>query len=408
MSNFPFPDRRDAALSKAVIGSQQYMQMTPTRDLYPSGFFNERKRGREGGPTETLAEKAPRANNMRDGINRNLIHTQLAARVNVTRYILPLKLPNVFASPGSIEVKKTFVSGDVMFALRYTSAMFTQGIATDITRKPPPLHMTGVNLPTLNYILVNYQLYVWDHMHPFTTRDNYDKSKREWKNYFSSLYTGLLERNNFMDRNLEELHFELMACGDDMLAKNVLMQVHVWKFIRNFVHVAGVFIGSEEQGGQNQGMANPASHNPIDFMGACVRARVFVCRGCELAFLRAVARTRNARVFVCRGPDLLCVRLFACCGPDSPCAFAIACVVLPLSLAALTPDTHPRTRCLHPPTQARCNSPESTRTCATCGPPRARMCPTGTRSGSRSCASTLAHRRRCACSSRATPSHTSR
>jgi hypothetical protein len=310
MSSFRFPDWRDAARSKAVIGSQQYMQMTPTRDLYPAGFFNERKRGRDGGPTETLAEKAPRANNMRDGINRNLIHTQLAARVNVTRYILPLKLPNVFASPGSIEVKKTFVSGDAMFALRYMPAMFTQGIATDITRKPPPLHMTGVNLPTLNYILVNYQLYVWDHMFPFPDNQNYRKSKQDWKNYFSSLYTGLLERNNFMDKNLEELQFELMQCGNDMLAKNVLMQVHVWKFIRNFVHVAGVFIGSEEQGGQNQGVANPASHNPIDFMGACVRARVFACRGCELAFLRAAAR-----VFFCAAPRTCSAR---------GCSYAVA------------------------------------------------------------------------------------
>ena len=333
MSSFRFPNGRDAAYPKAVIGSKQYMHMAPTRDLYPAGFFNERKRGRDGGPTEALADKAPRANNMRDGINRNLIHTQLAARVNVTRYILPLKLPNVFASPGTIEVKKTFVSGDVMFALRYTSAMFTQGIATDITRKPPPLHMTGVNLPTLNYILVNYQLYVWDHMHPFT-RDNpnYTKSKQEWKNYFSSLYTGLLERNNFMDRNLEELEWELRLCGDDILAKNVLMQVHVWKFIRNFVRVAGVFIGSEEQGGQNQGVANPASHNPIDFMGACVcvRARVFVCRGPNL---------RCARVFVCRGPNLRCARVLG--AVTRSCVLsAVACVRMPLRLAALTLDTN--------------------------------------------------------------------
>ena len=224
MSSFRFPDARDAASSKAVIGSQQYMHMTPSRDLYPSGFFNERKRARDEGPTGTLADKAPRANSMRDGINRNLIHTQLAARVNVTRYILPLKLPNVFGSPGAIEVKKTFVSGDAMFALRYTSAMFTQGIATDITRKPPPLHMTGVNLPTLNYILVNYQQYVWDEVYGLVPQNtNSQKSKNDWRIYFSSLYIGLLERNNFMQHNIDQLKEALKMCGNDVLAKNVLM-----------------------------------------------------------------------------------------------------------------------------------------------------------------------------------------
>lgn len=271
-NGFRMPNASDPPFTKSVINSRQYMQMTPGRDLYPAGYFNEHKRERDGaGPTGTLLTKAQRANNMRDGINRNLIHTQLAARVNVTRYILPLKLPGVFAFPDMLEVRKTFVSGDVMFALRYTSAMFEQGIATDITRKPPPLHMTGVNLPTLNYILVNYQLLLWDHINKFYEEDgnpNYKKSLQNWKNYFSSLYVGLLERNNFMTNSLDEFKRDVNACGGDILAKNVLMQVHVWKFMRNFVRVAGVFIGSEEQGGQNQGAANPASHNPIDFMAA--------------------------------------------------------------------------------------------------------------------------------------------
>ena len=126
MSNgFRFPDARDAAYPKATIGNQQYMRLEPGRDLYPAGYFNERKRGPDGaGPTGPL-DKASRANNMRDGINRNLIHTQLAARVNVTRYILPLKLPGVFAFPDMLEVRKTFVSGDVMFALRYTCLLYT-------------------------------------------------------------------------------------------------------------------------------------------------------------------------------------------------------------------------------------------------------------------------------------------
>ena len=271
-SAFRMPDANDAARSKAIINSRQFMQLQPSRDLYPAGYFNERKREREGaGPMGTLLDKAPRANSMRDGINRNLIHTQLAARVNVTRYILPLKLPGVFAFPEMLEVKKTFVSGDVMFALRYTSAMFEQGIATNITRKPPPLHMTGVNLPTLNYILVNYQQFVWDEVQRFFENNenaNYVKSRQSWKNYFSSLYIGLLERNNFMQSNLTEFKDELAECNHDILSVNVLMQVHVWKFLRNFVRVAGVFIGSEEQGGQNQGAANPASHNPSDFMSA--------------------------------------------------------------------------------------------------------------------------------------------
>lgn len=303
MSSFRFPDARDAAYPKAVIGSQQFMQMAPTRDLYPAGYFNERKRDRDGaGPTGALLDKAPRANSMRDGINRNLIHTQLAARVNVTRYILPLKLPNVYGSPGAIEVKKTFVSGDAMFALRYTAAMFTQGIATDITRKPPPLHMTGVNLPTLNYILVNYQQYVWDEVYGLVPPNtNSQKSKTDWRIYFSSLYIGLLERNNFMEHNIDQLKKELQMCGEDVLAKNVLMQVHMWKFLRNFVRVAGVFIGSEEQGGQNQGAANPASHNPIDFMGArvCVCMRAHVCVGCFFLPFDVEAQTRNLNPCTC-------------------------------------------------------------------------------------------------------------
>ena len=240
--------------------------------LFPSGYFNELKRDRDGnGPTSTLLGKAARNTNMSDGINRNLMQTQPGLRINVTRYIIPLKFPSQLGNAGEVHATKTFVSGDVMFALRYTEALYQAGIASSITRKPPPLHMSGVNLPTLNYVLMNYQMFVWYYILGSRDRqtDMFKKSLLQWKNYFNGLYCGLNFKNQYMEEDvLKKLKEKVENEKGNFLTINMLMQEHVWQFMRNFVKVAGVFIGSENQGGQHQGDSNPASHNPIDFMAA--------------------------------------------------------------------------------------------------------------------------------------------
>jgi len=41
----------------------------------------------------------------------------------------------------------------------------------------------------------------------------------------------------------------------------------LWDFINTYAKLAGVFVGSDNQGGNHHGMANPCSYAPTDYVG---------------------------------------------------------------------------------------------------------------------------------------------
>lgn len=217
----------------------------------PRGSFNNTT---GPGPMSLLASEGSKMNTL--GSELMATQTQYNLRANITRLVVPILLPEPVGVPGSRYVYRTFVAGDVVFALRVTNAMLNAGMATT-SRHAHPQQVFSINLQTLNYILVNFQ----EAMRLCQDRDALNEEmKRSCLSWFN--YVDCLMGNDAKD-GVNDQHI----LPQDSWHAEVYMKQAMWRFVKKFVRLAGVYIGSEEQGGQHQGANNPRSHNPTDFVG---------------------------------------------------------------------------------------------------------------------------------------------
>lgn len=230
----------------------------PAQSMLPPGSFD----AKANTPTQTLL--AGSALNKLEGKparHNEISQTQTNLRANITRLIVPISLPQPFGILGKRQVYRTFVSGDVVFALRATNAMLLAGNATPVTRHAIPHQMFSINLQTLNYILVNVQQAIYHASTSGLSITEKDKSAKEWMSYSHALEeTGALDDTRLF---LKKPYETQKKCVKSLVEQ----KKWIWRFIKNFTRIAGVYIGSEQQGGQHQGAPNPCSHNPTDFVG---------------------------------------------------------------------------------------------------------------------------------------------
>ena len=231
----------------------------PAQSMFPPGSFD----AKANTPTQTLQAGGSALNKLegKPARHNEISQTQTNLRANITRLIVPISLPQPFGILGTRQVYRTFVSGDVVFALRATNAMLLAGNATPVTRHAIPHQMFSINLQTLNYILVNVQQAICHLSTPQPGGTEKDKSAKEWMNYAYAL-----EETGALDKHRAFAHLPYKALPASV--RSIVQQKKwVWRFIKNFTRIAGVYIGSEQQGGQHQGAPNPCSHNPTDFVG---------------------------------------------------------------------------------------------------------------------------------------------
>ncbi len=231
----------------------------PAQSMFPPGSFD----AKANAPTQTLQAGGSALNKLegKPARHNEISQTQTNLRANITRLIVPISLPQPFGILGTRQVYRTFVSGDVVFALRATNAMLLAGNATPVTRHAIPHQMFSINLQTLNYILINVQQAIYHQHAVILLNTEKDKSAKEWISYAHALEeTGAVD----VSRSFASSRYE----ADQGCVKSLVQQKKwVWRFIKNFTRIAGVYIGSEQQGGQHQGAPNPCSHNPTDFVG---------------------------------------------------------------------------------------------------------------------------------------------
>lgn len=251
-----------------AVWQLQNKQLVP---MYPSGAFNA---STTGGPTSLLQTGGPKQNRLEGKGTENLQRTQTqnVLRANLTRLVLPITMPEAFGQPGNRNIYRTFVSGDVMFSLRLSQQMVAHGEATPVTRHNHPQQVFTLNLQTVNYLLLNLQecLFHDPGNNMINQNDPQVISYRKWVNY---LYHIMHEDfpHDTLEAKFESIYAEVQGNagvqGMQDWEKYTYLKRFVWRFLKNYVRITGVYIGSEQQGGQHQGAANPCSHNPTDYVG---------------------------------------------------------------------------------------------------------------------------------------------
>ena len=235
------------------------LQQKQAVHMYPSGAFNANT---SGGPMSSLQAGGPKQNKLQGKGTENLQRTQTqnVLRANLTRLVLPISMPEAFGQPGNRHIYRTFVSGDVMFSLRLTQQMVAHGEATPVTRHNHPQQVFTLNLQTVNYLLLNLQECL------FHDPADGDASYKKWENY---LYQIMHEdfTHGQLERKFQDIYDKLHPGRVPKWEKYTFLKRFVWRFVKNYVRITGVYIGSEQQGGQHQGAANPCSHNPTDYVG---------------------------------------------------------------------------------------------------------------------------------------------
>lgn len=239
------------------------LQQRQAVHMYPSGAFNANT---SGGPMSSLQAGGPKQNKLEGRGTENLQRTQTqnVLRANLTRLVLPISMPEAFGQPGNRHIYRTFVSGDVMFSLRLTQQMVAHGEATPVTRHNHPQQVFTLNLQTVNYLLLNLQECLF---HDPVAPDPNNAQMASYKKWVNYLYQIMHEdfTHDELNEKFKKLYYDLKDLAN--WEKYTFLKRFVWRFLKNYVRITGVYIGSEQQGGQHQGAANPCSHNPTDYVG---------------------------------------------------------------------------------------------------------------------------------------------
>jgi hypothetical protein len=241
------------------------LQQKQVRHMYPSGAFNA---STSGGPMSLLQASGPKQNKLEGKGTENLQRTQTqnVLRANLTRLVLPITMPEAFGQPGNRHIYRTFVTGDVMFSLRLTQQMVAHGEATPVTRHNHPQQVFTLNLQTVNYLLLNLQECLFQNPND-VDRDNAQyTSYKKWVSYLYHIMHEDFTQGQLNDK-FASIYKKLENPNFKDWEKYTFLKNFVWRFLKNYVRITGVYIGSEQQGGQHQGAANPCSHNPTDYVG---------------------------------------------------------------------------------------------------------------------------------------------
>jgi len=258
-----------------------------SRFMFPSGSFNA-----SGSSPYSTLDGAGRSNNkMNNDINKNLLHTQnnYTQRMNITRIILPVSLlqSTHIRSPPFV-LYKPFVSGDVMFSLRYHRHLYQTRQASPAVSNLLPAYSCHVNLQTLNYILLNVQnTILLKFQHEMFVCDNQVQEAQQllaqnnnisgidelpWMKWLTQIFLGISTQTDFtmiLSDLLPQDQNDVQKIRQMSSTKiNEMFKAKVLKIMMTLFRISGIFIGSEYQGGQHQGDLNPCSHNPVDHSAA--------------------------------------------------------------------------------------------------------------------------------------------
>lgn len=261
--------RAHASQTSAFLGTQSAkdgpstvwsLQQAQAKQMYPSGLFNT---GSSGGPMAVLDTQGRKQNKLDGKGTENLqrTQTQYVPRANLTRLVLPIWMPEPFKTRGVRQIYRTLATGDAMFSIRMTQQMVASGDATPVTRHNHPQQVFTMNLQTVNYLLLNLQECIFHKLANQNAND--EPTYLHWCNYFSQMMPDQQLNNASDPAGFEDFP---AFCPIDFKTYATLKR-YLWRFIKNYVRVTGVYIGSEQQGGQHQGAVNPCSHNPTDYVG---------------------------------------------------------------------------------------------------------------------------------------------
>ena len=257
-------------------------------NFWPGGDFDN---------TSGLLSSLNNVNGKMSQMSKNLMSNQtiMVQYIHIPRIILPLWIPQIGQQRGLIDLVKSVTSGDVLFNLRYNDNVMKAGLGSKIIRKEGGDSVFSINLPTLNYILIGIQKFlngyrdacvehandrtIFDQIHnatkvpanaaripnPYNQQDQYlmwlnlvtNDDFRHLMN--STFFEGWMAFENI---NKIDLTVEQRTPFYDRYVCSIL-----WDFINTYAKLAGVFVGSDNQGGNHYGMANPCSYAPTDFVG---------------------------------------------------------------------------------------------------------------------------------------------
>ena len=264
-----------------------------TTNFWPGGDFNN-----SSNPLSAIMD----ANGKMGKMSKNLMSNQtiMAQYIHIPRIILPLFIPRVAGHIGLIDLMKSTVSGDVVFNLRYNDEIMKAGLGSKIIRKEGGDSVFSVNLATLNYILMGIQGFLEKFRVHCTTKyedddEDFDELLKEAGNIpnrganannqisFDKFYMWLKIMTNDDFKNMMSDSFikvwreKMKSCcikGTPKDRKKIINQYYtqyicsiLWDFINTYAKLGGVFVGSDNQGGNHQGMSNPCSFAPTDYVG---------------------------------------------------------------------------------------------------------------------------------------------
>jgi len=257
-------------------------------NFWPGGDFDN-----TAGPLSSLKN----ANGKMSQMSKNLMSNQtiMVQYIHIPRIILPLWIPQIGQQRGLIDLVKSVTSGDVLFNLRYNDDIMKAGLGSKIIRKEGGDSVFSINLPTMNYILMGIQNYLEkfrdacvahaDDRNVFDQIQNENRvaaNARRIPNPYNQhdqylLWLNLVTNDDF--RHLMNSNFFEGWIAFENISKIELSQEELtpfynryvcsilWDFINTYAKLAGVFVGSDNQGGNHYGMANPCSYAPTDYVG---------------------------------------------------------------------------------------------------------------------------------------------
>ena len=276
----------------------------------PAGKFNQQA----ANPLEPLLTSGKRPGSLTDADRLQTTQTSKTLAVNTVRYIPSLFLPG-FNSKQVVELHKGIMPGDIVFNLRCNTDMVARRYCFSAGRKAAETVLLSINLATVNYLLNGLQRILRaanegmqqggpfqakdiESDTGFTTKCGEPETLGPWYRFFMALYstgpvtTGRLApfqtclaklafakmnqadvekyiKHDKLGRAAAEVlqaRFDLCAEETPDITEHVLEQACV-HFVYTYCPAAGVFIGSDKQGGDHLTSPNPASFAPNDYVG---------------------------------------------------------------------------------------------------------------------------------------------
>ena len=299
-------------------------------DYAPGGRFNDRGSGNDG-PLGPLLSSGQQPGALTDADRLQATQTTKVLTVNTVRFFPSIRVPELSASAKFLTLNKTFMPGDIVFNLRSNERMVAKNYCIGGGTSGSDALLFSVNLATVNYLLMGLQKLVghmlsfaaerrdvfpnetlndWKNWILRDFLENNPSEHREnlkcWMEYFRTLmedqngirsgksieefllmvlsrfagwghgmYSGEENPNRTRDnghvstrlllsRNILALPREHIV--KKQIKKNVLAEM-CWEFVHTFCRPAGVFIGSDRQGGEHLEAPNPSVWAPNDFVG---------------------------------------------------------------------------------------------------------------------------------------------